>query len=145
MFRIILTALVFAALQAIVCGQAETNCPRRMEYAHRNQVDPPVLTLNVVQGRTIDNRSDAVPEVCVALFTEKSHRFVAQVSVNSHGNFKFGAVPPGRYRLVARVPRYDYFCPVNARILIHRSRDRTRLVLHMVLPAIDVCSRADTK
>jgi hypothetical protein len=145
MFRVILSVVFLAALQVIVCGQSETNCPRRMEYAHRNQVDPPVLTLNVVQGRTIDNRSDPVPEVCVALFTETSHRFVTQVSVYSDGDFKFGAVPPGRYRLVARVPRYDYFCPVNARILIRRSRNRSRLVLHMVMPAIDVCSWADTK
>jgi hypothetical protein len=116
-----------------------------LEYIHRNQVDPPVITLNLASGRASDKNNVPVSELCVALFTQKTHRFVTQVTVNNEGHFKFGAVPPGRYVLVARVSEYDYFCPVNARIRIRRSRSRTRLVLHMVPAAIDVCSWADTK
>jgi len=143
--RIPLLIAVVVALPFIAFGQSESNCPRQLEYVHRNQVDPPVITLNAVQGRATDKQNEPVPEVCVALFTEKSHRFVTQVSVDNRGSFKFGRVPPGHYVLVARVREYDYFCPVNARIRIRRSRRRTRLVLHMVLAAIDVCSWADTK
>lgn len=145
MLRLVATTLMIAALPLIVCAQSENNCSRRIGYAHKNQVDAPTLTLSIVRGRTVDPHNEFVPEVCVALFTEKTHRFVTQVSVDNQGNFKFAAVPPGRYRLVARVPRVDYFCPVNARIRIRRARNRTRLVLHLVYPAIDVCSWADAK
>jgi hypothetical protein len=116
---------------------------------NRNFIDTPTISLRGVEGRAIDSNGVAIPNICVALFTEKEHRFVAQTVADENGYFRFGKIPKGRYRLVARVD-YDAFCPVNVRIRrVSFPRGglfrKTRLVLHMRPSAIDTCSYGDTK
>jgi hypothetical protein len=150
MFRFFWLFLIFALFFLPVLAQdADEDCPKQLEYVNRNQVDPLTISLRGVEGRAIDSSGAAIPNICVALFTEKEHRFVAQTVADENGYFRFGKIPKGRYRLVARVD-YDYLCPVNIRIRrvnfpsggIFR---KTRLVLHMRPAAIDTCSYGDTK
>jgi hypothetical protein len=121
-------------------------CPRPMEYAHRNQVDAKPIKFDLIVGRAIFR--DEPVQMCVALFTEKTHRLVAQVAANGNGYFKLRSIKKGRYRLVGRV-EHDYLCPVN--VIVHRTNLRSRgrrerrLILHMVAPALDVCSWGDIK
>ncbi|HEX8289126.1 MAG TPA: carboxypeptidase-like regulatory domain-containing protein [Pyrinomonadaceae bacterium] len=115
----------------------------------RNQVDPPTISLRGVEGRVIDSSGVAIPNICIALFTEKEYRFVAQTVADENGYFRFGKIPKGSYRLVARVD-YDYLCPVNVRIRRVSFPSggffrKTHLVLHMRPAAIDVCSYGDTR
>ena len=107
------------------------------------------ISLRVVEGQAIDSVGAAVPYVCVALFTRKEKRFVAQTVTDDKGHFQFGKIPNGKYFLVARV-KEDVFCPLNVEI----SRvsfpfggffRRNRLVLHMEGYGIDVCSYARKK
>lgn len=127
----------------------DEDCPKQIEYVNRNQVDPPTISLRGVEGQAVDAQGEAIPNICVALFTEKEHRFVAQVVADENGYFRFGKIPKGRYRVVARVD-YDYFCSVNVRIRrVSFPRGgffrRTHLVLHMRSAGIDDCSYGDTK
>ena len=121
-------------------------CPRPMEYAHRNQVDTKPIKLDLIAGRAVYR--DEPVQMCVALFTEKTHRLVAQVAANGNGYFKFRSIKNGRYRLVGRVDN-NYLCPVN--VIVHRTAPRSgggrkrQLVLHMAGLAIDVCSWGDIK
>ena len=150
MFRFLLLALFFTFCFLPVAAQdKDDDCPKQLEYVSYNQVDPPTISLRGVEGRAIYPDGAPIPEICVALFTEKEHRFVAQTVADENGYFRFGKIPEGRYRLVARVD-YDFLCPVNVRI--HRVSfprggffKKTRLVLHMRGAAIDVCSYGDTK
>lgn len=120
---------------------------KRVEYINRNQVDTPVISLNGVAGRAVDGDGVAVPNMRVALFTEKGHKFVAQVVTDENGFFRFGKIGKGNYRLVGRL-EYDYLCPVNVRIRQVSSVKGsvgTKLVLQMRPSDIDDCSYGDTK
>ena len=141
---------IFAFCFLPVLTQYENDdCLKQIEYVSRNQVDPPKISLRRVEGRAVDSNGVAVGYICIALFTEKEHRFVAQTVADKNGYFRFGKISKGNYRLVARV-NYDYLCPVNVRIrragfLRGGFFRKTRLVLHLRVAAIDVCSYADTK
>jgi len=143
---LVLIAITSCCPLLVAAQDYDEVCPHRMEYAHRNQVDTKPIKLDLIAGRAIYR--DEPVQMCVALFTEKTHRLVAQVAVNGNGYFKFRSVRNGRYRLVGRVDN-DYLCPVN--VIVNRTvlrsgaRRQRRLVLHMVAPAIDVCSWGDIK
>jgi hypothetical protein len=146
-FLILIAITSFCSLRVVAQGyDSDEVCPQRMEYAHRNQVDAKPINLDLIAGRAIYR--DEPVQLCVALFTEKTHRLVAQVAANGNGYFKFRSVRNGHYRLVGRVDN-DYLCPVN--VIVHRTALRSgggrrrRLVLHMVVLAIDVCSWGDIK
>ena len=149
MRRLVLVIVITSAAPLVVAAQGldyDEVCPQRMEYAHRNQVDSKPIKLVSIAGRAI-YRNEPV-QMCVALFTEKTRRLVAQVAANGNGYFRFRSIKNGRYRLVGRVDN-DYLCPVN--LIVYRTTPRAgggrqrRLVLHMVAPAIDVCSWGDIK
>lgn len=151
MFRLIWLFLIIAFLFLPVAAQEESDddCPKQLEYVNRNQVDPPTISLRGVEGRAVDSSGVAIGYICVALFTEKEHRFVAQTVADENGYFRFGKIPKGNYRLVARVD-YDYLCPVNVRIRrVSFPRGgffrKTSLVLHLRPAGIDDCSYGDTK
>lgn len=99
-----------------------------------------------VAGRAVDSNGVEISEMCVGLFTEKGHRLIAQMATDNKGRFKFKGMSNGRYRLVARVPGYDYFCPINAKLRINKDRKKNpRVILRMVPPGIDRCSWAETQ
>jgi hypothetical protein len=151
MFRFLCLSLIigFVLLPASAQEDSDDDCPKQIEYMNRNFIDPSTISLRGVEGRAIDSNGAAIPYICVALFTEKENRFVAQTAANENGYFRFGKIPKGRYRLVARVD-YDYLCPVNVRIRrvsfpFGGFFRKSRLVLYMHPPGIDTCSYGDTK
>jgi hypothetical protein len=147
MLRLLFLIAITSLCPLLVTAQDyDEVCPRRMEYANRNQVDAKPIKLDLITGRAI-YRDERV-QMCVALFTEKTHRLVAQVAASRDGYFRFRSIRNGHYRLVGRVDN-DYLCPVN--VIVYRTalrsggRHQRRLVLHMAARAIDVCSWADIK
>lgn len=84
---------------------------------------------------------DEKPRGCLSLFTADSHKFVASTTVDQDGRFDFGPIPPGRYRLVARLPGFP---TGNNAVTVVRSvwpRHR-RIVVLFTCCGIDVCSSA---
>jgi len=78
---------------------------------------------------------------CLSLFTADSHKFVASTTVDEDGRFDFGPIPPGKYRLVARLPGFP---TGNSAVTVVRSvwpRHR-RIVVLFTCCGIDVCSGA---
>jgi hypothetical protein len=131
----------------IAAQNATSDCPKRVEYINRNEVDPPMISLRGIEGRAVDSSGEAVPNVCVALFTEKERRFVAQTLTDENGYFRFEKISSGDYRLVGRL-EYDYLCPVNVRVRRVTSTSgsgKKKLVLHVQPAAIDDCSYGDVK
>jgi len=128
----------------VAAQQTVAPCPSPIGYENHNQIDPPPLSLRVIPGRAIAQDGVSVPNVCLGLFTEREHRLVASVVADEEGYFRFNNICLGLYRLVAK-DRYGGFCTANVGIRVVRYprggilRGK-RLVLHMIPPAIDVCS-----
>ena len=152
MFRFfwLILILVFCFLP-IVAQDSFKPCPKQIEYATNGGLHvSPKISLRSVEGQAVDSDGAVVPYVCVALFTRKEQRFVAQTVTDEKGHFRFGKIPKGNYYLVARV-KGDIFCPLNVRV----SRvsfpfggffRRNRIVLHIeAWGVVDRCSYADTK
>jgi hypothetical protein len=150
MFRFFcLSLIVTFSLLPVIAQDKDNDCPKQVEYVNRNFIDTPTISLRGVEGRATDSSGVPVPNICVALFTEKERRFVAQTVTDENGYFRFGKIPKGRYRLVGRL-NYDYLCPVNVRIRrvsfpLGGFFRKSRLVLHMRPAGIDDCSYGDTK
>ena len=114
-------------------------------YENHNQIDYGPLVFGRLTGRAVDPSSFQMPGVCSGLFTERNHKLVATASSDENGNFKFGVVPPGRYRLVAHA---DGLCAANVPLRIVRGKSSPKnreLVLHMKPRGIDACSYGDYK
>jgi hypothetical protein len=129
--------------------QSVSSCPKPLEYENHNQIDPSPLSVRIVSGRVIAQDGYAVPNACLGLFTEREHRLVASVVADEEGNFRFGNIPSGKYRLVVR-DEYGGFCPANARVHVASwprggIRARRQIVGHLRPFAIDVCSHAGYK
>ena len=128
----------------VAAQQTVAPCPNPIEYENHNQINPPPLSLRFISGRAIAQDGVTVPYVCLGLFTERGHRSVASVVADEEGYFRFNNISPGLYRLVAK-DRYGGLCTANVGIRVVRYprggilRGR-RIVLHMIPPAIDVCS-----
>ncbi|MGD9588616.1 MAG: carboxypeptidase-like regulatory domain-containing protein [Pyrinomonadaceae bacterium] len=100
-----------------------------------------------VEGRAVDSSDVAVPNICVALFTEKGQRFVAQTVTDENGYFRFDKISKGNYRLVGRI-EYDWLCPVNVRIRRVSSTSgsgKKKLILQMRPSGIDDCSDVEVR
>jgi hypothetical protein len=151
MFHFFLLSIIIAFVFSCASAQdnSESNCPKQINYINRNQIDLPRITVRGVEGRATDSNAVPIPDVCVALFTEKEHRFVAQTMTDENGYFRFTKIPKGDYRLVARM-EIEYLCPVNVSIRLASFPSgglfrRKRIYLHFVVPGTDSCSYADTK
>lgn len=141
--------VMFAALcsYSVIAQDADSDCSKPVEYVNRNQVDPTRISLRGIEGRAIDSDGVAVPDVCVALFSEKERKLVAQTVTDENGYFRFGKISEGDYRLVGRL-EYDHLCPVNVRIRQRKPSagpGKKKLILHMRPSGIDDCSYGDTK
>jgi hypothetical protein len=142
-YSIILTisALGFAPTIA----QQGNPCPEA-QYEDHNQVNPKPLRLAKVQGRGVveirDNvvqPGETVPGACLSLFTTDL-KLVDTTKADSSGEFRFHAVDPGHYRLIARALG---FCTANIPVEIvkaSRKLQRKELVVHYRLTGVDVCS-----
>jgi hypothetical protein len=144
---ILLGLSISAAAPCMAQQKGESTCLSATVYENHNQIDYGPLKVRAVRGKGVVEVSDksqpgrAVPGACLSLFTEKEHMFLASVVADPKGQFQFDAVPPGRYRLVARA---DAFCIANIPLEILRSsRKRAEILVHFRFTGIDTCSYGD--
>lgn len=127
-----------------------TPCADANKYESHNQIDPPALVVGAIRGRTVIEVQmtdyvkrvyDKAPGACLTLFTEEKHEPVSNVVADKKGRFRFGSIPDGDFRLIARL---EGFCTANQLIHVRRSRDgRSKfknIVVHFMPEAIDACS-----
>jgi len=126
-------------------------CTRPVEYENHNQVDYGPFILQSISGHAIVEVGEPARKigpargVCLAVFTEEEHRRVATGITDEEANFRFDALEPGDYRLVARA---EGLCVANVRIRIvrnGRNRGHRRMVLHLTPASIDRCSYGEYK
>lgn len=130
-----------ALLLAIsVQAAGSDGCTRK--YGDHNQVDYGPLRLSRVVGTAVDETGSPVAKTCVYLFTEKTHRLLASAEVDSHGKFSLQNIKAGSYRLVVAS---EGFCTANIPLSVVDRATHKRLVVHMKIGEIDVCSYGDYK
>jgi hypothetical protein len=125
-------------------------CRNAEKYEERRfGIEMKPLVLNRVRGKTVIQtpngqvRPTEVPQrVCLSLFSADAHKLVSSTTINQAGQFDFGNILPGRYRLVARA---EAFCTGNIAIEVapsvwHRKRS---IVVEFRLAQTDVCTSAE--
>jgi len=142
--RTVLTIAISLLVIGLVCvGQQTGGLCGNVTYENRNQVDCGPLQVATISGAATDIQGVAVPNVCVGVFTETDHKFIAAAQINDSGRFELKNVPDGNYRLVAK---YEGFAPANARIHVNRhSRSKKPLASHIRLAGIDTTSYFESK
>ena len=147
------TVLVTASLassHAALCQEMRP-CHQARKYEEaRFGVSIEPLKLARVRGKAVIQdsfghiREGEVPRhVCLSLFLADSHKFVSTTTADDEGNFDFGPVKPGRYRLVARA---EALCTGNIPVIVVRPSRKARhrgIVLLFRLANLDVCTSAD--
>lgn len=112
-----------------------------LSYEDKNQIDPPAIRVNRIQGQVTLPSGETVAKICVGVFTnEGEHKLVAGAETDDRGNFGFLKLAPGHYRLVANVPG---LCPANASVILQKRRKQRILRVHMRVRGIDDCSFID--
>ena len=138
--------------------------PRALVAQHDQPCDTPMhfkeviftcfmnpLVVNRVRGNAVyqDVNGDEHPtipietrhNVCMSLYLAKSRTLVASTTIDEKGQFDFGAVPPGNYRLLVRDVAGVGDIPVRiARSPFHKRR----IVVLFRVEQIDVTSCAAT-
>ena len=115
----------------------ETPCKDLTNESH-NQTDYGPLRVAHLRGTAQDVRDGSVPNVCVGVFTDAGHKFIAAAKTDENRHFETSDLPDGDYRLVAK---YEGFCPANAKLRIQRRlRGARPLVAQMRFAALDTCS-----
>jgi hypothetical protein len=133
---------LLAGQSCFAAAQPEDSSNCSAAYENDNQVENPPPKIHIIQGSTeIDvatERQTDVAGACFTLFTEKDHALVAGAKSSANGHLEFDAVPPGRYRLVARA---NGLCAANVSIVVVKSpRVKSRIVFDFVAAGIDACS-----
>jgi hypothetical protein len=138
---------LLAVIPSMAAEKGDDPCPSSTVYENHNQVDYGPLKVRAVMGTGVVQTGDktqpgkTIPGACLSLFTERDHKFLASVAADSEGQFQFDAVPPGRYRLVARA---DGFCIANIPLEVSRSsRKKAEILVHFRPAGIDTCSYGD--
>lgn len=118
-------------LSALICSvgivsnaqQLASPCQQPVTYIGARDVVSPFpyqpLSVSVVAGQVsgaIVGTPVARPHLCLALFTERKHRFVMSVVTDDEGRFLFRDVVAGKYHLVVRAPGF-YVTEIPVRVL----------------------------
>jgi hypothetical protein len=115
--------------------------PCAIEYENHNQIDYGPLVVQDVKGTITDQQHNAVPRVCVGVFSEKDHKLVVATESDADGNFSLQTTPPGRYRLVVKA---DPLCAANAPLhVVKHKREKQVLQVIMKPRGLDSCSYAE--
>jgi len=93
--------------------QSSLQCQPPIPYIGKEDVTAtvpysPVSVTNVageISGAII-GPPKGLPNVCIALFSGRSHKFINSAITNDAGVFQFGDVPGGDYRMVVRAPGF---------------------------------------
>jgi hypothetical protein len=131
---------VVALLSTNMYGGERTDC-RSVAYVDKNQVTPDALGVKKLKGRIVTERNETPLEgLCAVLFNDADKKFVAFVTPNRNGQFRFKNVPKGRYRLIVK-HEFNAYCVANILIEIGRNESQQKSVLVVMKPeAIDDCS-----
>ena len=135
---ILAASIVFcASADASPPGQ-DTNPCARMNYEHKNMIDPHPLRVSKVQGFVKDIENFSVSAGCVGVFSKDQSKLIAAVQIRSDGSFDLLGIPTGNYWLVVTV---EGFCPANNQIIVAGHSLRKRTLLAIMRPTgIDACS-----
>jgi len=136
----IMYALAIAMALSTLAG-AEDRCAK-VEYQDHNSIDYG-LSLRSVAGIAQDKAHTAIPNVCIAIFSDDSaHRRVAWTETDKNGAYRLPSLPDGKYRLVAA---YDSLCPANVSLNVTRKAKAGTLELIMQPRGLDSCSYGKLK
>ena len=76
--RTVQSLSVMVLLCALVLGQQTSEDSRsRIKFENRNQVDPKPLSIRALSGSVLDRDRVPIPQICLGLFMEEGHQFVA--------------------------------------------------------------------
>ncbi len=99
-------------------------------------VDYSPIKVSGIRGVAVDVSGASVPTVCIALFTEQDHKFIAAAITSDDGQFAIADIKPGKYRLTARL---SPFCTANVPVQVERHKP-DQLRVQMRAAGMDSCS-----
>jgi len=112
-------------------------------YVNKNPTEPKSIKVSAVDGIVRDPEKITFPNATILLFAEPDHALVATAKSDGKGHFAFGKIPPGHYRVVAKV---EGLCPANIPIELESSVIAHRKIEIVMQPqGIDICSYAIAK
>jgi Carboxypeptidase regulatory-like domain len=112
-------------------------------YVNKNPTEPKLIKVSAVDGIVRDPEKITFPNASILLFAEQGHALIETVKSDGKGHFAFGKIPPGHYRVVAKV---DGLCPANIPIEVETSVIAHRKIEFVMQPqGIDICSYAIAK
>jgi hypothetical protein len=115
-----------------------------VKYENHNQISTDALTIRNLRGQVTNELSEPISQACLGVYTETERKLIASTTSDENGNYTFGNIQPGQYRLVVFSPGY---CTANARINVEAtdlSSLKHRLVyVHMRIRALHDCSYAN--
>ncbi len=139
--RIIAIALLAVCFASPVFAQACSAMP----YLHQNQFDPEPIPISQLHGTAIDQNGNALPKLCVGIFSEPDHTLVRYAQSDARGEFELDTktLLAGEYRLVGQLLG---FCPANAILNLRpNSHLKNPIVLHMNVAGAGTCSYVKAK
>jgi len=112
-------------------------------YVNKNPTEPKPIKVSAVDGTVRDPGKMTFPNATLLLFAEQGHALIETVKSDGNGHFAFGKIPPGHYRVVAKV---EGLCPANIPIEVENSVIAHRKIEFVMQPqGIDICSYAIAK
>ena len=112
-------------------------------YVNKNPTEPKLIKVSAVDGVVRDPEKITFPNASILLFAEQGHALIEPVTSDGRGHFAFGKIPPGHYRVVAKV---EGLCPANIPIEVETSVIAHRKIEFVMQPqGIDICSYAIAK
>jgi len=146
----LITAIIIIGFMVVLShravAQQSTACNQPIKDVSETDFVPMqvyrTLAVRRVAGYAVDPNDVRMPTVCIGVFSPTDKRLVASAVADNDGRFQLPAIPPGKYRLVARA---GGFCIAIVPLKIVSwpgggMLKRRHLVLHMRLSALDVCS-----
>ncbi|MDR3746305.1 MAG: carboxypeptidase regulatory-like domain-containing protein [Acidobacteriaceae bacterium] len=107
-------------------------------YVDENTNTPAPLKMRELAGRVRDLGGTGIPRASISLFAEDGHALIATVLSDRSGEFRFGKIDKGLYRVVVRV---EGLCPANIPVNLESSLlAKHKLEITMQAKGLDTCS-----
>ena len=136
--------LIFVCSAEIVSHAQQSSSPCQQPAADiaKGELTSPLkyepLSVTVVGGRVsgslLTEELSGISQLCLALFTERKHKFVADAVTDEAGDFLFSDIPAGRYRIVIRAPGF-FVAEVPVRVL-KKAKESKRIDIVLQSPVI---------
>jgi Carboxypeptidase regulatory-like domain len=129
LFLVLFGCAISAVATVETCGQT-------VAYENHNMVDYGPIKVSGIRGEAVDSNGVRVPTVCMALFGEEDHKFVAAAVTSDDGQFAIPNIKPGKYRLIAKL---SPFCTANIPVKVERAQLGS-ISVQMRPAGLDSCS-----